>query len=437
MLKRILAYFSLDIWQIKREHLSGKNAFFLQCSRVLSLTTMFFLKNQCALRASALTFFTLLSIVPVVALIFGIAKGYGFEEILKGKLRESMVGQEAVAERIIQFAESALQNASGGIVAGVGVCILIWTALKLLGNIEGSFNAIWGIPKGRTFLRRISDYLTMLIICPLMLIIVATSSAFLVAQLGGLAAKLPFSEATTQLILLASKLLPLFVAWLTFTFIYIFIPNTRVKVWVAFVAGVFTGSLYLVVQYVYMYLQTMLTSYNAIYGSFAAFPFFLVWLQASWLLILLGAQFAFALQNVQIYELEPGDVAYSSHYENVAALRIMQRLCHAFLTHQGGCRIESLSISLEIPIRTTRRILDKLCKCGFVSQLQSDKNEEDIFQLAMPADEVTPIFILKTMNDYGSEGYQTADSEKFEKLYAEFWTADGRKNICQPLKDME
>ena len=138
-----------------------------------------------------------------------------------------------------------------------------------------------------------------------------------------------------------------------------------------------------------MYLQTMLTSYNAIYGSFAAFPFFLIWLQISWLLILLGAQLAFALQNVQVYELEPGEIAYSNHYENVAALRIMHSLCVAFQEHKGGCRVDELSSTLEIPIRTTRRILDKLGNTGFVNQLQSEKNEEDMFQLAMPAEAVT------------------------------------------------
>ena len=242
MLKRIFDYFSTDIWQIKKEELPKKNAFLLQFSRVCSLTTMFFVKNQCLLRASALTFFTLLSIVPVAGMLFGIAKGYGFEGILKNKLRASMVGQEAVADRLILFAESALQNASGGIVAGVGVCLLIWTALKLLSNVENSFNVIWGIPKGRALLRKISDYLTMLIVCPLLLIIVATSSAFLVAQLGGLVSKLPFTDTWTSVIVLSSKLFPLFAAWLTFTFIYVFIPNTRVKFWVAFVSGVFIGT---------------------------------------------------------------------------------------------------------------------------------------------------------------------------------------------------
>ncbi len=293
MFQHFLHYFTIGIWQVRKDELPKKNAFFLQCSRIVSLTTTFFVKNQCTLRASALTFFTLLSIVPVAALMFGIAKGLGFEAILKAKIQQSMVGQEQVAQRIIKFSESALQNASGGIVAGVGICVLIWTALKLLGNIEKSFNAIWGISKGRSLLRRISDYLTMLIVCPLMLIIVATSSAFLVTQLHDVAERLPFSHTWITVILLGSKLFPLIIAWITFFFIYIFIPNTKVRLKSALVAGLFTGTVYLLVQYLYMFLQTKLTSYNAIYGSFAALPFFLIWLQISWILILLGAQLSF------------------------------------------------------------------------------------------------------------------------------------------------
>ena len=218
-----------------------------------------------------------------------------------------------------------------------------------------------------------------------------------------------------------SKLLPLVFSWITFFCIYIFIPNTRVRAKSALIAGIFTGSLYLGVQYLYMYLQTMLTGYNAIYGSFAALPFFLIWLQASWIIILLGAQLAFAVQNVNVYELEPEDMPHSHHYEDVVAIRIMHKLSKAFAAHSGPCRVDDISSSLEIPIRTARRVLDELVRVGLVAQLQSEKTEEDRFLLAVPVEEVTPFFVLCKLNDLGVMGYSTVESRRFDSIFTSLW----------------
>lgn len=142
-LSKFVQFLQTDIWRIRASKLPGRKSFWIRQLRIILLAIRGFDEDKCQLRASALTFFSLLSVVPVVAMAFGIAKGFGFESILEKQLLEKMPGQEAVVEQIIAFAHSFLENTQGGVIAGIGIAILFWTVIKVLGNIENSFNGIW------------------------------------------------------------------------------------------------------------------------------------------------------------------------------------------------------------------------------------------------------------------------------------------------------
>ena len=414
-------FFFNRIWEVKISRLPKKSAILLQICRILSLTGRFFVRNKCSLHASALTYYTLLSIVPVAALFFGIAKGYGFDEVLKTKIHESMPGQEQISSNIIRFAENALNNASGGVVAGFGVIMLFWTALKLLTNIEKSFNEIWGVRNSRPFIRKLSDYLTMLVLCPLLMILLATSSTLVVTLLQKLASHLPFTEASNHIILMFTKALPFFLAWFTFSFLYIFIPNTKVKFKAAFISGAIIGVIYVCVQFAYIYLQKILTGYNAIYGSFAALPFFLLWLQISWSLILLGAQISFSVQNVNIYELSPDDRPISGDDRALCALRIMTELARRFEDQQGPISVQEISEKLEIPIRLTRSILFDLCACGAAAKILTEEKAPEVYQTAIPVDSLTPVVLLRRLFALGSSVYKAPSSAYTQNVIDMLW----------------
>ena len=164
MVARIMRFLKYDIWNMQLEQISRSRAFFLKFARVVVLSVRGFDEDKCVLRASALTFYTMLSIVPVLAMAFGVAKGFGFEALLERQLLERMQGQEEIARYVISFAESMLENTQGGMVAGVGIALLFWAVIKLLGNIESSFNAIWGVTKGRSLSRKCSDYLSAMLL---------------------------------------------------------------------------------------------------------------------------------------------------------------------------------------------------------------------------------------------------------------------------------
>ncbi|HZD40875.1 MAG TPA: YihY/virulence factor BrkB family protein, partial [Terriglobales bacterium] len=152
----VVSFLTTDLWRLEANKLTPRRSFWIKQLRIFVLAIRRFNLNKCDLRASALTFYSLMSIVPVVAMAFAVAKGFGFEKILAEQLMSKLQGQEEVAERIIDFAKSLLANAKGGTIAGVGILVLFWTVIKLLGNIEGSFNDIWGVKTPRPWGRKLA-----------------------------------------------------------------------------------------------------------------------------------------------------------------------------------------------------------------------------------------------------------------------------------------
>ncbi|HPN83806.1 MAG TPA: YihY/virulence factor BrkB family protein, partial [Victivallales bacterium] len=274
-MKKLISFLKDDIWRIPTRKIDKRRSFFINQIRTLILSARGFEEDKCLLRASALTFYTLLSIVPVVAMAFGIAKGFGMEVLLERQLSERFQGHEEVLSRVMEFSRKLLETANGGIIAGLGVVILIWTVIKLIGNVESSFNDIWGIKEGRSIGRKFSDYLAMMMICPILLALSGSVTIFIATYLNKLTDFLEFYGLVKLSVNLTARTLPVLVIWVLFSFIYAFLPNTRVKIRSAIFAGLVAGILYQITQSVYIGCQFSLSKYNAIYGSLAALPFFL------------------------------------------------------------------------------------------------------------------------------------------------------------------
>ncbi|MBP7161931.1 MAG: YihY/virulence factor BrkB family protein, partial [Candidatus Omnitrophica bacterium] len=193
-IRHLIQFLKVDIWRIRMHKLSRTKSFWLKQLRIMLLAFRGFDEDKCQLRASALTYYSLLSIVPLVAMAFGIAKGFGIEKILEKQLYEKLAGQEEVVERIISFSQTLLETTKGGVIAGVGVAILFWTVIKVLGNIESSFNDIWGIRKSRTWGRKFSDYLSIMLICPLLLIMSSSITVLVTSQVKLVVEKISFLD---------------------------------------------------------------------------------------------------------------------------------------------------------------------------------------------------------------------------------------------------
>lgn len=415
-INRFVNFIRSDIWRIRLSDLPRTKSLLIKQLRIILLSLRGFNEDRCQLRASALTFYSLLSIVPVAAMAFGIAKGFGFERALENQLLEKLQGQEEIVTRIINFAHSFLETTKGGVIAGAGVCVLFWTVIKVLGNIESSFNYIWGIKKSRSLGRKFSDYLSIMLICPILLIMSSSITVVITSQVKLITQKIVLLGAISPVIFLILKLLPFCVIWILFTFVYIFMPNTKVNFKSSVLAGIVAGTIYQIVQWAYINLQIGVAKYGAIYGSFAALPLFLIWLQVSWLIVLFGAEISFAHQNVETYEFEPDCLRASHSFKRLLALRIVQLCVRNFSKGERPWTATQISHALEIPIRLVNEILYELVNSGIISETKEDEDKDVAYQPARDIEAFTVKNVIDMLERRGSDDIPVAQSKELDKL---------------------
>ena len=405
-----------DIWRLQAHKLPRRRSFWITQLRVLLLAARRFNLDKCDLRASALTFYSLLSIVPVVAMAFAVAKGFGVEKVLGEQLMTRLEGQEEVAEKIIGFAQSLLENTKGSAIAGVGIVVLFWTVIKVLGNIENSFNDIWGVKTPRTMGRKLADYLSVMMIFPVLMILAGSITVLLTTQLSLMVERLSFLGYLADVLLFLIKILPYGVLWLAFTFIYAFMPNTKVELKSALWAGILAGTIYQLVQLAYIRFQIGVSNYGAIYGSFAALPLFLVWLQLSWLIVLFGAEVSFAHQNVANYEFEQDCRGVSHSFKRVIALKVASLCVKSFLNAEKPSTAEDISRTLEAPPCLVHSVLNDLKTAGILSEVCLDQSVRTAYQPACDIDRLTIAGVMDRLDQQGIAAVPMADSTEINKL---------------------
>lgn len=351
------AWFREGIWRIRLKNLPRYQAFPLRWLRIVVLSLREFSQDKGSVRASALTFYSVLAVVPLVAMAFGIAKGFGMEAMLEGVLRSRLEGQEEIANRILEFSQNQLQQTRGGLVAGAGIILLLWTATRVLSNIELSFNAIWKTEKNRNLIRKVGDYLAFLFLAPIFLISASSLTVFLLGTVQSFAEGHTLWGLSGTAATLIARLLPAVLLWMLFSGMYLFMPNTRVPVLSALVGGVCAGTMYQVAQAIYINFQIGAAGYGAIYGSFAALPLFLIWLQISWTIVLYGAELAYAHQHVDEHEADPGAERSSAAMREYAALAVMHRCVMAMKQGIAPPTMDALCDGLQLP---RKHVLDAI-----------------------------------------------------------------------------
>jgi membrane protein len=413
---KAIEFLKKDIWRIQERNLSRSKAFGIRLLRIAVLALRGIGEDRCQLRASALTVYSVFSVVPVFAMLFGIAKGFGFEKTLEAQLLARLEGHEEVVTRIINFSHALLENTRGGVMAGVGIVILFWSIIKVLGHIEYSFNDLWGVKKGRSLGRKITDYLSLMLICPVLFIASSGLTVIITSQVEAIVQKFALLGIVSPALFFLFRFSPLVAIWILFTFMYIFMPNTKVNFKSGLLAGVIAGSMYQVFQLLYITLQIGVAKYNAIYGSFAALPLFLIWLQFSWLIVLLGAEISFAHQNVETFEFEPDCLRVSNALKRLLTLTVAHLLVKSFSGSKTLWSETHISNELDIPIRLVRQILYELVESGLVSEIRIDGEKDTAYQPAHNTDVMTIKYVLDTLDAHGSDAIPFARSEELERI---------------------
>lgn len=422
MFQKLNHFFSEGIWLLNPAELHPVHAIVVKYLKILILATHGFVKDHGSLRASALTLYTLLSIVPIIAMLFGIAKGFGFEKKLQERIIEQVPDQDSMVMQIIEFAQNLLASTKGGLVAGVGIVVLFWTIIRVIGNIESSFNHIWKIKKGRPLNRKLSDYLSLMLLAPILLIISGSISVFVATQLTRLIEVMNLPGFGAYLLSFVLKFLPILILWVLFSFIFIFMPNTKVSLKSGIIAGIITGTVYKIVQWAYVTLQVGVTSANAIYGSFAALPLFLIWLQIGWMIILYGSEISFFDQHFDEYRNKDKFSNLSFSKKKVLALQVAQLIVKQFTDNLLPLTLSEICTKLVLPISVVQPVLDELIASKIVVEVKSDEEDnEPVFQPACDPAILSISYVIDALERNGNNKLPDTDGlSYFSKVLNEF-----------------
>jgi membrane protein len=356
-----------DLWALDAADQRWWRRFLLNQGQILILVVRGFFADGCMLRASALTFTTLLSLVPLLALMFSVLKGFGVQNELEPLLLENLAvgGGEAVT-KIVEY----INNTNVGRLGMYGLILLIIAVLTLLSNIEESFNSVWGVKETRPLLRRFTDYFSVVTIGPLLVVIAISMTSTLKSQ--GLVQTLLEKQYVGQVLLSLFEVLPFMVMWLVFAGLYLFMPNIKVSPRAALIGGIFGGTLWQLSQWGYLNFQVGVARYNAIYGTMAALPILMVWIYLSWMIVLLGLEMTYATQNLRTIrqDIRGAQVNFASlEFISLTVLLVVGR---RFYLGQPALSQEELSASLDVSPRLLHNILEELTRLGFVVATEQD-----------------------------------------------------------------
>lgn len=388
----------VDIWSIGKGDVSKIRFLFYSILKKLLLAIEFTTTKRITSAAAALTYSTLLAIVPIFAVVFGIARGFGYNKYIEEWFRESFSSQPQVSEIIIGFVNSYLVHTKSGLFLGIGLLFMLFTVIMLISNIERTFNDIWQAKKPRSMFRTITDYTSMLLLMPVVIVITSGISIFFATIFKQIEDTMVIGS-LAQFFL---QLLPYVLMSGVFIALYLFMPNTKVKLSCALVPGILAGVAMQGLQLFYIHSQIWVSSYNAIYGSFAALPLFMLWIQISWLICLFGAELCYANQNMDDYAFKAKTEDLSHRYKMLLSLVLASRICRNF--SEGGKPLSALKLKLAtgIPIRIVNDLLYQLVQINILTEIPGgDKDGESLYQ---PAECITRLSVGTLIDRMEAQG---------------------------------
>lgn len=397
-IQKIIHFVQVGIWHVKREDVKPWLYFIYGIVKKLLLAVERSTTKRMVNSASALTYSTLLAIVPIMAVVFAVARGFGYNKYIEDWFREALASQPQAAEIIIGFVNSYLVHTKSGIFLGVGLVFMLWTVIMLINNIEQTFNYIWQVKKPRSLFRTITDYMAMFLLVPIIIVITSGFSIFIATVSDNIEGYVLLAPVMRFFIVL----LPYLFMSAVFVALYVFMPNTKVKFSCAIVPGILAGVAMQILQLFYIHSQIWVSSYNAIYGSFAALPLFMLWVQISWTICLFGAELCYTSQNLEDYAFRAQTEDISHRYRLMLCVILASKVCKRF--EQGGKPYTALDLKLEtgIPVRIVNDLLYELMRVHVIIEVNGDeKGEEGCFQPAEPTSRLSVGLLIDRLESQG------------------------------------
>ena len=375
-------------------------------------------------KAKSLTYSLIFAVVPILAMVVAVAKGFGVVDVIEHQLNASFLGETNMVPTIMQMVDRYLSTAQGGVFVGIGLIVLLWAVYSFFQSVETAFNKIWNVQKSRSVLHQVTTYIAILVLIPVLIVCSAGISIFLHATMSGL-----LSEAGSLHEFIhngGATTLQFGICWLLFTGMYIAIPNTKVHFLSALIPGVIMGSLFQVLQMLSVYLIAMLGRTSIVYGAFATIPILMTWLQYTSLLILIGAEMSYAIQNNEEFEYEADLKKMSRRYKDFIMLYLLSIIVRRFEADEAPLTAHELAIRDYLPIRLVNQLLGRMVETGILREVYVEGKEEKTYQPALDTHKITCGMVVERIESQGTELFLQNPSPEMQ----DFW-----KRYIQIKKD--
>lgn len=396
-------YCSQGVW------LDTRNTFKVRIVKVLNLSIRSFFDRDLQTKSAALTFSTVLAIVPGFAMLFAIGRGFGFQNLLEDQLFINFPAQKKLITFALQFVDSYLNQASQGIFVGVGIIFLLYTLISLLSDIETAFNQVWDIKRDRSLYQKITDYISICLLVPILMICSSGVSIFMSSTFQS-TAHISF---LTPLVNFALEATPFILTFLAFSISFCLIPNTRVNFKYAAAAGAICAVMFQILQMLFFSGQIYVSKYNAIYGSFSFLPLMLIWLQFSWIILLFGCVLTYSFQNIFVFNFLDNPVPPSVNLQRKVTLIIMAGISQRFHSGEAPLTREEISQKYDLPIRMVNRICSQLKEAGLVNMVVKTQDSMAVAP-AIDTDEITVGTVFSKVDSLGDSDF----IPNFKTMYA-------------------
>lgn len=362
-----------ELWRHDVDSLGWLQRFSYKTLRLLFVLVREFANGQLNLRAMSLVYTTLLSMVPLLAVSFSVLKAFGVHNQIEPLLLNLVEPLGEKGNEIVVNVLGFVENMKVGVLGSVGLALLLYTVISLIQKIEGSFNYVWHAKSSRSLSRRFSDYLSVIMVGPVLVFSAIGMTASMMSS--DVVQSIVTIEPFGSLVVLFSKLMPFILVILAFSFVYMFVPNTKVNFRSALVGAAVGGALWQTTGLVFAEFAASSTKYAAIYSGFAILVLFMIWLYLSWLILLLGSQVAYFYQYPEQIRLSSQRVPLSGRFREQMGLLVMYWIAYSFVHDEAPMTLESLSQRLSMPGDRVGETLQLLQERGLLTESGSEPPE--------------------------------------------------------------
>ncbi|MBR6166900.1 MAG: YihY/virulence factor BrkB family protein [Paludibacteraceae bacterium] len=415
---QITKFIRYDMWRVTATEF---DSFFQRLGyaviRTIVLVARGFTSKNLNATAKSITFSLIFAIVPILAMVLAIAKGFGMADVIETQLGQSFLKETNMVPTIMQMVERYLDTAHDGLFIGIGLIILLWAVYSFFQSVETAFNRIWNVKRSRSILRQVTTYIAIVVVIPVLIVCSAGINILVHTTVeSAIHTKAIIEYFQTD----GAKFMQFIIVWLLFTWMYMAIPNTKVRFMSALIPGVIMGTLYQLMQMLSVYLIALLSRTSIVYGAFATIPILMTWLQYTSLLILIGAEMSYAIQNNEEFEYENDLNTMSRRYKDFIMLYLLSSIVKRFEADEEPYTAHELAVRDHLPIRLVNQLLSRMVETGILREVYAEGHDERRYQPALDTHKISVGMVIDRIDAQGTEQFlqtPTREMRSFWKRY--------------------